>query len=39
MKDELRPMYPSFERFLALRHELDPEHAFTSAFHARVLGS
>jgi FAD/FMN-containing dehydrogenase len=35
---ELRPLYPSWERFLALRDQLDPQRVFGGAFHDRVLG-
>jgi len=35
---DLRPLYPAWDRFLALRDELDPDHVFGGAFHARVLG-
>lgn len=37
--EEIRARYPDFERFTALRRELDPAGTFASAFHARALGS
>jgi len=36
---ELRPLYPDFERFLALRDTFDPDRVFGGAFLARELGS
>jgi FAD/FMN-containing dehydrogenase len=35
---ELRPLYPAFDRFLALRNELDPDRIFGGDFHRRILG-
>jgi L-gulonolactone oxidase len=35
---ELRPLYPAFGRFLALREVLDPDRVFGSDFHRRILG-
>ncbi len=35
---ELRPLYPAFDRFLAVRDDLDPQRVFGGAFHDRVLG-
>ena len=35
---ELRDLYPEFERFRALRDELDPDRVFTGPFHRSVLG-
>ena len=35
---ELRPLYPAWSRFAALRDELDPDRVFTGAFHRGVLG-
>ena len=34
----LRPRYPDWDRFLAVRERLDPEGRFTNAFTDRVLG-
>jgi L-gulono-1,4-lactone dehydrogenase len=36
---ELGPLYPAFDRFLALRDTLDPDRVFGGEFHRRVLGS
>lgn len=36
---ELRPLYPHFDRFAALRDALDPDRVFGGAFHARILGT
>ena len=36
---ELRELYPDFDRFGALRDELDPDRVFSGPFHRRVLGS
>jgi L-gulonolactone oxidase len=36
---ELRPLYPQWDRFVALRDALDPGRVFGGAFHAGVLGS
>ncbi|MCU1591819.1 MAG: FAD-dependent oxidoreductase [Frankiales bacterium] len=36
---ELRPLYPAFERFAALRDQLDPGRVFGGDFHRRILGS
>jgi L-gulono-1,4-lactone dehydrogenase len=35
----LRPRYPGFDRFLAVRDRLDPDRAFTNAYVAQVLGA
>jgi L-gulonolactone oxidase len=35
---ELRPLYPAYERFLAVRDVLDPDRVFGGTFHRRVLG-
>jgi FAD/FMN-containing dehydrogenase len=35
----LRPLYPAWARFLALRDALDPARVLDSRFHRRVLGS
>jgi L-gulonolactone oxidase len=35
---ELRLLYPSYQRFSALRDELDPDRVFGGAFHRRILG-
>jgi FAD/FMN-containing dehydrogenase len=35
---ELRACYPTFDRFLALRDELDPHRVFAGAVHDRILG-
>jgi L-gulono-1,4-lactone dehydrogenase len=34
----LRPRYPGFDRFLAVRDRLDPEHKFENDYLRRVLG-
>ena len=36
--DDLRPAYPKFDDFLAVRDELDPERRFTNRYLDRVLG-
>jgi L-gulonolactone oxidase len=36
---QLRPLYPEWRRFVALRRELDPDGVFVNAFVARVLGA
>jgi L-gulono-1,4-lactone dehydrogenase len=36
--DELRPRYPRFDEFVALRDELDPVGVFANAYLDRVLG-
>lgn len=36
---ELRPLYPAFDRFLALRDRLDPDRVLGGRFHQWVLGS
>jgi FAD-linked oxidoreductase len=36
--DDLRPAYPEFDRFLAVRHRLDPSRLFQNAYLERVLG-
>ena len=36
---ELRPLYPEWDRFRALRATLDPDTVFGGDFHRRVLGS
>ncbi|MGH9061395.1 MAG: D-arabinono-1,4-lactone oxidase, partial [Acidimicrobiales bacterium] len=35
---DLRPRYPAFDRFVALRDRLDPEGRFTNTYLDRVLG-
>jgi FAD-linked oxidoreductase len=35
---DLRPAYPGFDAFVALRDRLDPEHRFGNAYLERVLG-
>ena len=37
--DDLRPVYPKFEDFAAVRNRLDPSRVFTNAYLDRVLGS
>jgi FAD/FMN-containing dehydrogenase len=37
--DELRPLYPAWDRFAALRHALDPDRVFGGDFPQRILGS
>ncbi|MDX6197844.1 MAG: hypothetical protein QOJ79_995 [Actinomycetota bacterium] len=37
--DELRPLYPEWDRFQALRDTLDPDRVFGGDFHHRILGS
>src|SRR5262249_51038827 len=36
--DELRPLYPRMDQFLALRDALDPDRRFAGAFLTRILG-
>lgn len=36
--DGLRPLYPRFDEFVALRDRLDPDGVFTNAYLDRVLG-
>ena len=36
---ELRPLYPDFDRFVALRDAFDPDRVFGGPFLARTLGS
>lgn len=36
--EELRPLYPRFDDFLALRDRLDPDRRFTNPYLSRVLG-
>ena len=35
---DLRPAYPGFDAFVALRDRLDPERRFSNAYLERVLG-
>jgi FAD/FMN-containing dehydrogenase len=35
---QLAPPYPQWERFCALRDELDPDRVFGGAFHRQILG-
>jgi L-gulono-1,4-lactone dehydrogenase len=37
--ETLRPKYPHFDDFVAVRNRLDPERRFTNAYLDRVLGS
>jgi FAD/FMN-containing dehydrogenase len=37
--DDLRPAYPRFDDFLAVRDELDPDRRFANPYLERVLGS
>ncbi|WP_188836869.1 D-arabinono-1,4-lactone oxidase [Flexivirga endophytica] len=37
--DELRPLYPRFDDFVAARHEYDPDRIFANPFLDRVLGT
>ena len=37
--DDLRPRYPRFDAFVALRDRLDPERRFGNAYLERVLGA
>ncbi|GAA5177631.1 D-arabinono-1,4-lactone oxidase [Rugosimonospora acidiphila] len=37
-RDDLRPEYPRFDDFLAVRDELDPGRVFANAYTSRVLG-
>lgn len=37
--DELRPLYPRFDDFLALRDQRDPDRVFSSPFLEQVLGA
>jgi FAD/FMN-containing dehydrogenase len=36
--EDLRPAYPEFDRFLAVRDRLDPNRLFQNAYLERVLG-
>lgn len=36
--EDLRPVYPDFDRFLAVRDRLDPGRTFTNAYVEQVLG-
>jgi FAD/FMN-containing dehydrogenase len=36
--DQLRPKYPRFDDFLAVRDRLDPHRVFTNPYLDRVLG-
>jgi L-gulonolactone oxidase len=36
---ELQRLYPHFDRFAALRDQLDPQRVFGGDFHSRILGS
>ncbi|PTL54244.1 D-arabinono-1,4-lactone oxidase [Paraconexibacter algicola] len=36
--EDLRPVYPDFDRFLAVRDRLDPGRVFTNPYVAQVLG-
>ena len=36
--DDVRPLYPHVERFLALRDEIDPQRVFCSPHLRRLLG-
>lgn len=36
--DDLRPAYPRFDDFLAVRDRLDPDRTFANAYTTRVLG-
>ena len=36
---DLRPAYPKFDRFLAVRDRLDPNRLFANAYLERVLGA
>jgi L-gulono-1,4-lactone dehydrogenase len=38
-RDDLRPAYPRFDDFLAVRDRLDPERVFGNGYTERVLGS
>jgi FAD/FMN-containing dehydrogenase len=35
---DLRPAYPQFDRFLAVRDRLDPDRRFANGYLERVLG-
>ena len=37
--EDLRPAYPRFDDFLAVRERLDPDRVFANAYTAQVLGS
>lgn len=37
-RDDLRPVYPRFDDFLAVRERLDPERIFANEYTDRVLG-
>jgi len=36
--DDLRPAYPHFDDFLAVRDRLDPDRVFANEYLERVLG-
>jgi hypothetical protein len=36
-REELEPLFPSYQQFLSLRDELDPERVFDNAFLRQVL--
>jgi L-gulono-1,4-lactone dehydrogenase len=36
--EDLRPAYPRFDDFVALRHRLDPDRVFANGYTAQVLG-
>jgi L-gulonolactone oxidase len=36
--ESLRPVYPLFDEFVALRDRLDPQRVFANAYTERVLG-
>ncbi len=36
---DIRPLYPAFDQFLALRDKLDPNRTFSSPHLARILGT
>jgi L-gulono-1,4-lactone dehydrogenase len=37
--DSLRPVYPHFDDFLAVRDKLDPQRTFANAYTSRILGA
>ncbi len=37
-RDDLRPAYPRFDDFLAVRDQLDPARVFANAYTSRILG-
>jgi hypothetical protein len=37
--ETLRQRYPLWDRFVAIRDRLDPEHRFQNAYLERMLGS